>query len=334
MFDLVTLGDINVDILARVRSYPPWGGDSLVDKVDLRAGGSAANTAIVLSKFGLSVTIIARVGRDVFADRALADLPEAGVSLASVQRDPEAMTGLIFAAVTPDGERTFFSSRGANASTILGSADQDHIRRAQTLHVSGYSLIEGSQRDAARQAIEVAYQAGVPVSLDIGVELMTTMREDILSLLPRISMAQLNRAAAKWLTEERSAEGAVETLLAHGLGIVGLKLRDRGCLLASEGEVFRVPAFGVKAVDDTGAGDSFNAGLILGRLGGLTLRASGVLANALGAMATTVAGGGISLPGPKATLSFLEGRRGHPTWQDWTEELATVSKFLVNQSSA
>ncbi len=334
MFDVVTLGDINVDILARVRSYPPLGGDSLADKVELRAGGSAANTAIVLSKFGLSVTIIARVGRDVFADRALADLREAGVSLASVQRDPDAMTGLVFAAVTPDGERTFFSCRGANTRTILGSADQDHIRRAQTLHVSGYALIESPQSDAARQAIQVAYQADVPVSLDIGVELLTTVREDILSLLPMISMAQLNRAVAEWLTEERSPEGAVETLLSHGLEMIGLKLRDHGCLLGSVGGVFHVPAFAVEAVDDTGAGDSFNAGLILGRLEGLDLQASGVLANALGAMATTVAGAGISLSGPKAALSFLEERQGQPTSQDWSEELATVSKFLVNRSSA
>jgi len=332
MFDVVTLGDITVDILARVPSYPPLGGDSLADRVDLRAGGSAANTAIALSKFGLSVAIIARVGQDVFADYALADLREADVNLASVQQDPDAMTGLVFAAVTPDGERTFFSCRGANAKTSFEPADENHIRQAQILHVSAYALVESPQRDAAHQAIQIAHHSRVPVSVDIGVELMTTVREDILTLLPMVSMVCPNRAVAEWLTDDSSPEGAVEALLSYGPEVVGLKLSDRGCLIGSVGGLCRVPAFAVDAVDDTGAGDSFDAGIILGRLGGLTLRASGLLANALGAMATTVTGGGISLPDPKAALSFLEERHNQPTWHDWSEELGTVRQFLENRS--
>jgi ribokinase len=334
VYDVVTLGDVNVDILARVPSYPALGGDSLADKVDLRAGGSAANTAIVLSKFGLSVAIIARVGQDVFADYALADLREADVSLACVQRDVDATTGLVFAAVTPDGERTFFSCRGANAKTSFEPADENYIRQAQILHVSGYALVESPQRDAAHQAIQMAHHSRVPVSVDIGVELMTTVREDILTLLPMVSMVCPNRATAEWLTNDRSPQGVVEALLSYGPEVVGLKLRDQGCLIGSVAGLFRVPAFAVDAVDDTGAGDSFDAGLILGRLGGLTLQASGVLANALGAMATTVTGGGISLPDPKAALSFLEERHNQPTWHDWSEELGTVRQFLENQSTA
>jgi len=334
VYDVVTLGDVTLDILARVPSYPALGGDSLAEKVDIRAGGSAANTAIVLSKFGLSVAIVARVGEDIFADYALADLREAAVSLSSVQRDGQATTGLVFAAVTPDGERTFFSCRGANANTVFDLAYQDHIRQAQLLHVSGYALVESPQRDAARQAIEVAHQARVPVSVDIGVELMTTPREDILTLLHMVSMVCANRTPAEWLTNDRSAEGVVEALLSYGPEVVALKLRDQGCLIGSVTGLYRVPAFAVDPVDETGAGDSFDAGLILGRLGGLTVRASGLLANALGAMATTVTGGGISLPDPKAVLSFLEERQNERVWQGWSEELVTVSEFLAKPSNA
>lgn len=333
MFDAVTLGDVNVDILARVPSYPPLGGDSLAEKVDIRAGGSAANTAIVLSKFGLSVAIVARVGEDVFADYAVADLREADVSLDCLQREPDATTGLVFAAVTPDGERTFFSCRGANARTTPELADQDHIRQAQVLHVSGYALVESPQRDAARQAIEVAHQAGVPVTVDVGVEVMTTEREDMVAMLSMVSMVYANRAAAEWLTGERSAEQAVKALLSRGPEIVGLKLREQGCMIGSDTELLRVPAFTVNPVDGTGAGDTFDAGLILGRLAGLSLRESGLLANALGALATTVVGAGISLPDPKAALSFLEERQHERAWQGWSEELVTVSEFLAKRST-
>ena len=124
----------------------------------------------------------------------------------------------------------------------------------------------------------------------------------------------------------------METLLSYGPEVVALKLREQGCLMGSVAGLLRVPAFAVDPVDATGAGDSFDAGVILGRLGGLTVRASGLLANALGAMATTVTGGGISLPDPKAGLSFLEERRSQLAWQDWSEELKAVSEFLSHRS--
>ena len=121
--------------------------------------------------------------------------------------------------------------------------------------------------------------------------------------------------------------------MSYGPEVVALKLRDQGCLIGSVAGLYRVPAFAVDPVDETGAGDSFDAGLILGRLGGLTVRASGLLANALGALATTVIGAGIALPDPKAVLSFLEERQNERVWQGWSEELVTVSEFLAKRSS-
>jgi ribokinase len=332
VLDAVTLGDITVDIVARVPEYPPLGGDSLAERVDVRAGGSAANTAIVLRKFGLSVGIIARVGEDILAGHALSDLREAGVSLSCVQRDAEEMTGLVFAAVTPDGERTFFSCRGANPRTEPELTQQSVIREARLLHVSGYALVESPQRETARQAIEAALEVGVPVTLDPGVEVTTTAREEILAILSKASMVYPNRGVAEWLTGERDPEEAVEVLLSHGPEVVALKLGDRGCLIGSSAGLFRVPAFTVDAFDDTGAGDSFNAALILGRLDGLSLRESGLLANALGALATNVTGAGISLPGREAALSFLEKHREEATWQGWTAELGRVRRFLAQGS--
>jgi len=332
--DVVTLGDINVDIIARVPSYPPLGGDSLAEGVDVRAGGSAANTAIVLSKFGLDVSIIARVGEDILADLALSDLRQAGVDLSLVQRDAESTTGIIFAAITPDGERTFFSCRGANTRTTLEPEGETAVREAKALHVSGYALVEGLQRDAALGALEEARRSGVPVSVDLGVEVMTVARGDVLKILSVVSMIFPNRAVAEWLVGESEACESVKTLLSYGLELVGLKLGGQGCLIGCPEGIVAVPALPVMPVDDTGAGDSFDAGLLLGHVGGLSLRASGILANILGAAATSVTGGGISLPGPEEALSFLEEHRGEAAWQAWSEEMVMVSEFLARRLGA
>jgi ribokinase len=328
MPQVVTLGDINVDILARIPFYPPPGGDSLAEGVDLRAGGSAANTSAVLSKFGLEVSILARVGQDALAEHALSDLRRVGVDLSLVQRDADTQIGLIFAAVTPDGERTFFSCRGANANTTLDGEGEKRIRDARLLHVSGYALVENPQRAAALQAIAVAHRSGVTVSVDLGVEVKTTPREGIVEALSKTSMLFPNLAVAQWLTDKEGARESLEGLLSLGPELVGLKLREEGCLIGSGEGVFAVPAFGVEPVDDTGAGDSFDAGLILGRVAGLGLRECGILGNALGALATTVTGAGSSLPGPEDALSFLEERSKDVGRRDWREELPRVSACL------
>jgi ribokinase len=328
MPDVVTLGDINVDLIARVPFYPPLGGDSLAQEVDVRAGGSSANTAVVISKFGLEVSILARVGEDVLADHALSDLEQAGVDLSLVQRDPETKTGLIFAAVTPDGERTFFSCRGANTRTVLPSGDLAQICEAKILHISGYALVESPQRDAALQAMEEAHASGVAVSVDLGVEVTTTDRDEIVEMLSLVSMVFPNLAVAQWLTGEAGAHESVGALLRLGPRLVGLKMRDQGCLIGSGEGIYHVPAFKVTPIDDTGAGDSFDAGLIVGRIAGLSLRESALLANALGALATLVTGGGSSLPGSQWALAFLEERRRDREWQDWSEELSGVCDYL------
>jgi ribokinase len=250
------------------------------------------------------------------------------VDLSLVQRDAEAQTGLIFAAVTPDGERTFFSCRGANVNTTLDSVAEERIREARLLHISGYALVGNPQREAAFRAIEVAHCSGVAISVDLGVEVKTARRDDLVEVLSRVSMVFPNLAVAQWQTGEEGARESVEGLLGLGPELVGLKLREKGCLMGSAEEIVTVPAFEVRPIDDTGAGDSFDAGLIVGGVAGLGLRECGILGNALGALATKVTGAGSSLPGREEALAFVKERRKDARWRDWAEELRRVSRFL------
>ena len=103
------------------------------------------------------------------------------------------------------------------------------------------------------------------MSADLGVEVMTIAKEDIVRVLPMVSMLFPNRTVAEWLTGKDRTDDCVESMLNLGPQLVGLKLRDQGCVMGSAGGIYPVPAFDVRAVDDTGAGDSFDAGLILGR---------------------------------------------------------------------
>ena len=163
---------------------------------------------------------------------------------------------------------------------------------------------------------------------------MTRVRKEIENLLPMASMLFPNPAVAEWLTGKGSARESVEALLTCGPELVGLKLREQGCPIGSADGIFGVPAFEVDPLDGTGAGDSFDAGLILGRIAGLRLRESALLANALGALATTVTGAGNALPGPQMALSFLRERDEASVWEDWREGLGPVREYLAGRQQA
>jgi sugar/nucleoside kinase (ribokinase family) len=92
--------------------------------------------------------------------------------------------------------------------------------------------------------------------------------------------------------------------------------------------VFTVPGFAVSTVDTTGAGDSFDAGLILGRLEGWGWRESALLADALGALTASVEGAGTSLAERGEVRAFLEAHVDQPAWQDWQQELRFLIDFL------
>ena len=113
---VLVVGDANADLSARLARFPHEGDDSPLAGLDWQSGGSAVNVATALARLGRRARLAARVGVDPAAEVALAAAHGAGVALELVQRDPSLATGLCFAAVSPGGERTFFSYRGANVA--------------------------------------------------------------------------------------------------------------------------------------------------------------------------------------------------------------------------
>jgi ribokinase len=307
---ILVLGDINVDVLMRVPAYPPPGGEALTERVDTRLGGSAANTAVVLSRLGLETHMLGRVGTDAWGQIALASLAEAGVGLELVQRDSQETTGMMFTVVTPDGERTMFGQRGANRHTDPGAITPDTLGGAGYLHISGYALLESPQRQAALRAVELATAQNLPISLDTAYLPALDAPQALRWLLPYLDACILGLAEARALVGEGEPQAAAAALLAAGVHLAALKLGAQGCLLADSSSTHHIPAFPVQVVDTTGAGDAFTAGLIYGRRLGMSLPAVGTLANALGGLAATVHGAGTALPGKIEIMHFLQSESG------------------------
>jgi len=333
MTDVIALGDVNVDIIAHFASYPTQGQDALAYSTEFHCGGSAANTAMALALMGITVSLISRVGPDSLALKALHSLSEAGVLPTGLQRDPAAMTGLMYVVVTPDGERTILGHRGANVFTDPEQIREEDFRGAKLFHLSGYSLLADPQRSAALLATEIACRQGLAVTLDPGMSGSPGAFDEMHALLPAVNILLPNLAEAQQLTGLTAPEDCAQTLLDAGVQVVALKLGAEGCLIGTGDKFFRVPGFAVQARDSTGAGDYYAAGLLAGFLGGLDWHGAAVLGNAMGAMAAARVGAGTAVPTAREVLSLLREQRDESNHRDRAKVIQQVIDFVTTLST-
>jgi ribokinase len=299
---LMTLGDINLDLLCHVDRWPTPGEDVIAQAIDMKLGGSAANTAAAFAACGASVSIIARVGSDILAGVALSQLERLEVDTSRVQRGGQDRTGLTFITVDPAGERTMFAHRGANTQL-----DPEHIRSEwfadiKLLHLSGYALLRDTQRAAALRALEFARDESVAVSLDIGRAAACTCAE----VLNRVDVLLASGSELPDLCGVSQPEAAVRCLLDAGPRLVVIKLAAQGAMVGTRDELIEAPAARIHASDTTGAGDLFNAGFLFGHLKGLPLKTCGVLGNALAALGIASKGPGRPLPPGRVLVTWLQ----------------------------
>ena len=307
------LGDINIDTVWPVPEFPVPGRDGLVPQVSAEIGGAIVNSAFVFDHLSQEVSLLGCVGNDIWAEKVRQDLAATNIGQSTIIAKPGSATGLTFIIVTPDGERTMFSHRGAN--TLLDPLDihEDLFEGTALLHLSGYALLESPQKDGAWKAIEMAQKFHVPISLDTGLDPVVRNPAELRRLLSALTICITGPQEIAVLYENCTLDEAVEEMISHGVQQVAVKMGEKGCRVYDRNENITLPSFHVNAVDSTGAGDSFTAGFLYGWAHAMSLSASAVLATALGALAATVYGAGSSLPDKPALLEFLRAERtkGH-----------------------
>ena len=327
---LLLMGDINVDTTMNIHKFPLVGGDAFADHISTQPGGGIVNSAASLVALGEKVALVAATGQDVWAEMVLEPLQKLDVDLTRVVQLEQASTGLIFIPIA-DGERTMFSYRGANQLYQPDWVTAETLQGVSLLHLSSYAFLALPQRDANLKAVGLACQAGIPISLDASLEPIIQQREVFQRLLPDLAVCVLGQKEAENLVGGGSPDACVDRLLQAGVNWVGLKLGRQGCLLATPDGRKRFPIFEVQTVDTTGAGDSFSSGLIHAFHHKLDMDTTGALASALGALATTVYGGGLNLDWRPQLLAFLQQRCRTQAAAAFGDGLQTLLQTLTGE---
>jgi|HubBroStandDraft_2_1064218.scaffolds.fasta_scaffold13397_4 ribokinase len=314
---IVVLGDINVDIMGSVQGWPQPGEDCLSQKLEIRCGGVGANCAFGLARWGATPRLVGCVGRDIFSAYVLETLRACKVNFRGVQRASAAVTGIFYITVTPDGERTFFGGRGANALLRMPRRTAAALTLgASAVHLAGHSFLDRGPTHTAMQLIKTIHARGGWVSLDVGMAPSKSIPRKILQMARSVDILLVSLDEATALTGMRDPFRAFAALLKSGAREVVLKVGRRGCLISESTEPVLVPSFSVRAVDSTGAGDAFVAAFLQARLRGWPTVEGAIAANAAGALATTAVGAGQNLPGQREVAALLSAQRLQGKWDE------------------
>jgi sugar/nucleoside kinase (ribokinase family) len=315
--NIVCLGILVADVVGwPLQAIPNPGRLVLIDEMGLFAGGCAVNAATVLARFGLPVEIIGKIGQDPFGDFLLDVLARRGIRTQGIRRDERSGTSASMVLVEPNGERRFIHYIGANATLTSADIDLTLIENAALLHIGGALVLPGLDGEPLGKVLWQAQTAGVTTFLDTVWDDTGRWMELLAPCLPHIDVFVPSLPEAQALTGLTDPAAVGRALLEQGVGTVALKMGADGCLVMTEGESHRLPAYQVEVVDTTGAGDAFAAGFIAGVWEGLSLEETAHLANAAGALCVTGSGAAGGTRSLEETLKFMK-TYGVTRYESW-----------------
>jgi sugar/nucleoside kinase (ribokinase family) len=282
---------------------PERGTLALVDEVSLRGGGCALNTASALAKLGLRAAVAGKVGHDALGHFVLGLLRERGIGAGGVLRDPGAPTSATVVLVDSRGERTFLHLPGANGALRAEELDAELLFSGRALHVAGSLVMPALDGEPTARILREARDRGLLTSLDTVFD-ATGRWERVRPSLPLLDLFTPGLQEARALTGEHEPPRIATWLRGRGVRELALTMGADGCYAAGEGFEGFLDPVPVEAVDGTGSGDAFAAGLLYGKLAGFSFERAARFANAVGALATTAVGATEGVLGVEETLAL------------------------------
>ena len=311
--DTLVIGIAVVDAVARpVDRFPLPGGLRFFDDLTFTTGGNAVNCAIALTKLGVGVEVVARVGADPLGDFVLRELERQGVSGAHVIRDASRSTAYSFVCVPSGGERSFLHTTGANATLCPKDVSPALIAGKRFVFVTGVMLMDSLDGEPSAALLRDAHAAGARTLMDtVYVEGAAAgeWRRRVMPSLRLLDYFIPSEAEARALTGECDPSRMAMTLQREGAANVVIKLGARGVLCAEEsGRQTIVPACRTGLViDTTGAGDCWGAGFIIGLREGRTLEEAARFGNAVAAASIQACGATTALRDVQQVREILRG---------------------------
>ena len=298
-WDVLGVGCNSVDRVYRLPASPKPDSPTAKLRISSHAimcGGQMATAMAACAGLGLKTAYFGCVGHDHDGRLIRSELEQRGVDVSHVLTRECANR---FAVITVDetsGERIVLWDRDERLNLRARDFDPALIASARILHV------DDEDQEAAIAAATVARSAGVPCASDI--DRITDRTKD---LIAAVSIPIFAQHVLPVMTGESDVERGLRAMRQWNDGMLCVTLGPSGAMLLKDDELVIEPAFSVKAVDTTGAGDVFRAAFIYALLKEYPLRKMVRFANAAAAVSCTRAGAMASVPAMREVEQFVSG---------------------------
>lgn len=243
------------------------------------AGGSGANTIMGIADLGGAASYVGKVGTDELGTFCLEDMRQLGVAV-KVSPSSTAQTGTCLVLITEDAQRTLLTHLGVSTTLSPNDVIEDEVRQAQYVYIEGYLFTEDQPRAAALKAIDLAKKNNVNVALTVSDPfLINLFRDEFWQLIKGpVDLLFCNLEEARSLTGKTDPIECAYEIHQHASN-VALTLGGDGSLLMHGGQTIPIEGVRTNAIDTTGAGDMYAAGVLYGITNGLSWQKAGHLAS-------------------------------------------------------
>jgi len=285
-------GEVHVDV-------------SPVKSISLMTGGDALNPAKVLGRLGNDVYLAAKVGDDYQGKIVIEDVKTPNVHTDAIKVAKGLKTSTCIVAIRDDGERLFYYFGGTNDNLCKEDIDMTYMDECSIVYFAGVFCIPALDGQDTTDILKIAKQKGKTTVMDVNTDVTGRWMEIIESNLEYIDYFIPSFAGAEKLTGKSTPQEMADEFLRRGVKTAGIKLGDKGVYIKNSEQEFIMPAFKVKTVDTTGAGDSFMAGFITGLQKGWALEECARFACAVGAQCVQSVGATIGVGSFDDVMDFL-----------------------------
>lgn len=301
---VTVFGSFVVDLMARAPRLPVPGETVLGSFFKQGAGGKGFNQGIAAHKSGGNVTMITKLGRDSLAAVATDAMDGVGLSKDHLFYSETEPTGVALISVDENTSQNEIIIVPGACATI---SDEDIASVAERIKESAYLLLQLEvNQDANEKVAAMAKAAGVKVIVNTAP--YSPVTDEFLSgcYLVTPNEVEAEELTGICVSDLESADKAAKVFKDKGVQNVVITLGSRGVYVNEDGKSEIVPAYKVKAIDTTGAGDAFNGGLLTALSEGKTIGEAARFANALAAISVQRIGTTPSMPTRAEIDKFLE----------------------------
>lgn len=258
-YDVIALGELLIDFTMNGQSEQ---GNNMFEACP---GGAPCNVLALLNKMGKKTAFIGKVGKDQFGTLLRDTITEAGIDASNLMVDENVNTTLAFVHTFPDGDRefSFYRNPGADMMLTADEVNPEVVKDTKVFHFGTLSMTHEGVREATKKAVETAKANGCLVSFDPNLRpplwsSLDLAKEQMEYGFGKCDILKISDNEIQFVSgKEDYDEGIAYLQETYNIPLILLTMGKDGSRAYYKGMRVERPGFSVKAIETTGAGDTF-----------------------------------------------------------------------------